>query len=171
MTGMMKITGMILIAACTTGIGISMAQELSEKVHKLETVIAALCTIADQLSYSLAPLDEIVGDLVKRGSFSQLFFLQSCQEFCISGLPFPTAWRKAVEENRDQLEEEDKGVLAGLADTLGQYDVGGQLTRIEHTKSLLQLRLNEAREKCTTHSKLYRTLGILAGAFFIIIFI
>ena len=64
----LKVCGMLLVVACTTSIGISMAQALSRRVRELEGCIALLTGMEGELSYSLAPPDEAVARLEERES-------------------------------------------------------------------------------------------------------
>lgn len=171
MYAIMKIAGMLLVIVCTTSIGIAMARALSRRVEELEAGIAVLGGLESELSYTLAPPDEAVGRLEQRDSLAGAAFLPACASYCRQGLAFPVAWRKAVEENHGELTPDDVLILTGLADTLGQCDLEGQLARVAHAKAQLQLQLDGARVRCCSHSKLYRTMGLLSGTFIVILFI
>ncbi|WP_418703926.1 stage III sporulation protein AB, partial [Anaerotruncus massiliensis (ex Liu et al. 2021)] len=83
----------------------------------------------------------------------------------------PQAWREAVEKQGGSLTREDAAIVEALADTLGQCDLDGQLSSLSHAKALLAMQLAAARERCESHGKLYRTMGLLAGAFVVVFFI
>lgn len=168
---LLKLSGMLLILICTTSIGIAMAGLLSKRVQQLECGICVLGALQSELSYSLAPPDEVVARLEQMESLAQAAFLPACASLCRQGVPFPNAWRQAVQEQRAELNEEDIHILAGLADSVGQSDLEGQLSRVSQAKEQLQIQLDGARARCATHSKLYRTMGLLAGAFIVIVFI
>ena len=160
----LKVCGMLLVVACTTSIGISMAQALSRRVRELEGCIALLTGMEGELSYSLAPPDEAVARLEERESAQEAPFLPACAALCRKGTPFPQAWREAVEK-------QGAAIVEALADTLGQCDLDGQLSSLSHAKALLAMQLAAARERCESHGKLYRTMGLLAGAFVVVFFI
>lgn len=143
--------------------GAFMAAGLSGKVALLEDCIRLLGYLSDRLKY-LAPsvLSLLEGACASR-QFEALAFPRRCRELTGEGLPFPIAWRKAVEENRSRLGDEEAGILAGLADVLGCADLESQLASIRYTRELLMIRLEHAREREKTYSKLYRTLGVLSG--------
>lgn len=167
----LKLAGMALIFVCTTSIGMAMARSLERRVRELMTGISVVLGLSSELSYSLAPPSEAVARLEERESLSEAAYLPACTQLCRQGLPFPQAWRRAVEENRGMLAPGDVAVLSGLSDTLGQCDISGQLARLEQAKKQLQLQLDGARERSMTHAKLYRTMGMLSGAFLVILFI
>lgn len=119
----LKVCGMLLVVACTTSIGISMAQALSRRVRELEGCIALLTGMEGELSYSLAPPDEAVARLEERESAQEAPFLPACAALCRKGTPFPQAWREAVEKQGGSLTREDAAIVEALADTLGQCDL------------------------------------------------
>ena len=176
----LKVCGMLLVVACTTSIGIAMAQALSRRVRELEGCIALLTGMEGELSYSLAPPDEAVARLEERESAQEapflacgkgVPFLPACAALCRKGTPFPQAWREAVAKQGGSLTREDAAIVEALADTLGQCDLDGQLSSLSHAKALLAMQLAAARERCESHGKLYRTMGLLAGAFVVVFFI
>lgn len=167
----LKVCGMLLVVACTTSIGISMAQALSRRVKELEGCIALVTGLEGELSYSLAPPDEAVARLEEREAAQEAPFLSACAALCRKGAPFPEAWRKAIGTQSGSLTQEDAAIVEALADTLGQCDLDGQLSSLTHAKSLLSMQLSAARERCESHGKLYRTMGLLAGAFVVVFFI
>ena len=166
----MKIGGMVLVIACTTSIGISFARALTERVRELERTLAALSSLVTELSYSLAPPAEAVAKLDERETESAAF-IPACASLCRRGKPFPQAWREAALMFHGALSQEDAEILAGLSDTLGQCGLEGELSSLEHTRTLLSMQLDTARARSATHGRLYRTLGLLTGAFVIIFFI
>lgn len=164
--------GFLLLVLCTTGVGIVLAGGLTERVKALELAEAVLDGLTAELSYSLAPLDEAVGRLVRRETLSKAAYLELCGRKCAEEeLPFPMAWRAAVTESPGALDKEDAEVLEALADTLGQSDLGEQLVAIDRSRALLKARLEEARTEAGNRGKLYRTMGMLTGVFLVILWI
>lgn len=168
----LKVCGMLLVVACTTSIGISMAQALSRRVRELEGCIALLTGMEGgaflQSGASRRGRRAAGG---ARESAQEAPFLPACAALCRKGTPFPQAWREAVEKQGGSLTREDAAIVEALADTLGQCDLDGQLSSLSHAKALLAMQLAAARERCESHGKLYRTMGLLAGAFVVVFFI
>ena len=167
----LKTMGMAAIMLCCTGVGFELAGRLRARVHALELAGAVLDGLAGEISYRLTPPAQAVEILCQRPAFSRAPYLACCAALGKKRVPFPDAWRQAIAEQSDGLEQEDAQILAALADTLGQADLDGQLASIAHTRSLLAVQLTQARERAKTHTGLYRTLGALTGAFFIILWI
>lgn len=168
---MLKTVGLLLVALCGVLSGTAMALGLKERVRALELSKTLLQAFAAELSYSLAPPDEIVARLSARETLAKAGYLARCGERCGGGTPFPQAWRDAVRAEPGALSREDVEVLASLSDTLGRCDLTEALGALNRAGEALELSLTEAREYARTHGKLYRTLGALAGVFFIILWI
>lgn len=164
-----KMSGTILVLLCTTLLGLTMAQALGGRVLALQKSISALDALEKDLAYSMAPPDEVVHRLAGMQSLSVAAYLASCAHLCKKGMPFPHAWRKAVQENRGALDLADAQVLEALADTLGQCDLNTQLSQLRQTGAQLAQRLEQARDEYNARAKLYRTMGVLTGMFIVIV--
>ncbi len=68
-----------------------------------------------------------------------------------------------MEENATALGEDTARAVSGLGGVLGASDLESQLSAIEYGISVLESRLEEARERAGARMKLYSTLGMLAG--------
>lgn len=167
----LKISGICLVLLCTTSIGIAAARALGRRVGELETGLAVLGALESELSYRMTPLDEAVERLETLDSLATAAYLPACASLCRQGIPFPRAWRRAVTEQHGELLPDDVSILAGLSDTLGQCDLAGQLAHVEQAKAQLFVCLEDARARFSSHGKLYRTMGLLSGAFIVIVFI
>lgn len=167
----LKLCGMALVFTGAVMTGIQAAKLLGSRVRQLELAIAVLGGMEGEFSFCLSPPDETVQRLLTRESFAQAQYLALCDTYCKEGAPFPSAWRCAAKDGAGALAAEDVQILASLADTLGQSDLNGQLTALSHTKSLLSIRLEHARERSATRGKLYRTMGMLTGLFLIILWV
>ncbi len=171
MMSVLKITGLALVALCTTGMGMEMAFSLSQRVRALELAQTVLESIAGELSYTLAPPEEIIKSLTARTTLCKAGYLTACQSFCRKGVPFPQAWNRAVREWKGALSARDREILTAVSETLGTCSEKEALTALEGAKRLLQEELKNAQEYAQVHGKLYRTLGMLSGVFLVILWI
>ena len=171
MATVMKWSGMALIVLCTTALGLSASQALERRVRELETALAALTGLEGELRYSLAPPDAAIARLEERESLAAAGYLPACSALCRRGTPFPEAWRRALERNQGALSPEDLLILSALSDTLGQCDLDGQLAQVAQAQRLLKLQLDSARQQSAARGKLYRTMGLLSGAFLVVLFL
>lgn len=165
-----RLTGLALIALCAAGVGMALAFALTERVKALELARAVLESFSGELSYSQAPPDEIVSRLAGRETLSNAEYLLVCRTLCET-IPFPAAWSRAVAENPGSLSAGDARILTALSDTLGRCDLEAALTALNRALEELEVSLCGAREYAATHGKLYRTLGMLSGAFLVILWI
>ncbi len=171
MAAIMKTSGMILIVVCTTSLGLSMAKTLWNRVQELEAAFSALTALEGELRYTLAPPDEAVMRLESRESLAKAAFLPACASFCRQGMPFPKAWLRAVSEATGDMHPDDLDILSSLSDVLGQCDIQSQLTQLAGARERLGVQLEQARAKAASHAKLYRTMGVLAGAFIVVVLV
>ena len=69
------------------------------------------------------------------------------------------------------LENYDKTVMISTLKNLGRSDVESQINIIQNTITILENQVNEANDIKITNSKLYKTIGLIAGLMLVIIFI
>ena len=69
---------------------------LSRRVGELEKSISYVTTLADELKYTLAPIDRIITRLAGRGEYAGLGFASGCARLCGQGLCFEQAFSKAL---------------------------------------------------------------------------
>ncbi len=137
---------------------------LSRRVGELEKSISYVIALADELKYTLAPIDRIVARLAGRGEYADLSFVGGCARRCSGGLRFEQAFEQALLDEKTALKQDDILTLLPLAQVLGAVDIEGQLSALALSRSLLDQRLEQAREERRTYSRLYSTLGLLSGA-------
>lgn len=160
---MIKILGLVLIVLCGTCTGFALSSNLSGRVRMLEDTIGMLRCILEELRYTLAPMNRLIGSVASMERYQKLNFLQSCHVLMRRGVPFPQAWRQSLSENAAPLTKEEAGILASLSQVLGAADAGAQEAAVSHTVLLLEDRLRTAREGRDSHSRMYRALGFLGG--------
>ncbi|MDD2955215.1 MAG: stage III sporulation protein AA [Oscillospiraceae bacterium] len=87
------------------------------------------------------------------------------------GVPFPQAWVQAVEkeEKRLALSPQDTGCLRQWGDFLGAADLESQLEQLRLARAVLERQREEAWERQNSLGRLYGTLGVLGGAFAVIL--
>ena len=82
-----------------------------------------------------------------------------------------SSWRNSIQEADISLNQEDKDVLKELGKVLGQTDADSQVSEIEVTENFLDMQIEKAEESRKKNQKIYKTLGILIGLFFVIVLI
>ena len=71
----------------------------------------------------------------------------------------------------EELTEYDKNVCISTLKNLGRSDIDGQINIIDNTISILENQIKEANEIKNNNSKVYKTVGTIAGIMIVIIFI
>jgi len=152
-------------------IGARFAGALTEKVSTLECVIRLYRYLHDRLKYMQPGVMPLIDAAVSSGEFEKLRFLRECRDNMKDSGDFSESWRKAVGNNAFSLGKEAVAVMASLSGVLGKTDLESQLAAIDYGASLLEKRLESAREYARRHQRLYRTLGVLAGALVVVLLI
>ena len=73
--------------------------------------------------------------------------------------------------NPGNIEDEDKKVLKGLGNLLGQTDIRGQVNQIELTNNFLDEQISKAITQKEKNEKLYRSLGMIIGIAIVIVLV
>lgn len=160
---MLKIFGAGLLVLCGALTGVALSSSLTQRVRVLEECMGMLRAVSEELRYTLAPMERVIGAVAARSGYSRLGFLRDCEALMARGMPFPHAWEKAVLDGAPHLDTEDARILACLGDVLGAGDISVQESAILNTTSMLAERLRMAREKRDSHARLYRALGFFGG--------
>jgi len=71
----------------------------------------------------------------------------------------------------DELTDYDKNVCISTLKNLGRSDIDGQINIIDNTIAILENQIREANEIKNSNSKVYKTVGTIAGLMIVIIFI
>lgn len=71
----------------------------------------------------------------------------------------------------DELTDYDKNVCISTLKNLGRSDVEGQINIIDNSISIIENQIKEANEIKNSNSKVYKTVGTIAGLMIVIIFI
>lgn len=140
-----------------------MAAGLSERVSSLERSLRLLCHLRDRLRFLRPSVRSLIQNAAAVEDFAPLGFLGRCRDEMERGVDFPSAWKEAV-RSADVRDREARDILESLGDILGGSDLDSQLASLELCRDRLELCLEAAREHAAKHKKLYRTLGVLAGA-------
>jgi stage III sporulation protein AB len=127
---------------------------------------------ASLIRYGRATVYEILDDLCSDSRFSELSFIYSAREGCKLGGAFRDRWEEAAAGLKETfLQEEDIELIRKIGRNLGGSDAEGQLSAIALEKEEQKTLLDAASSVWEKKSRLYRSLGFLAGAFIAIILI
>lgn len=167
-----KLLGAILVVAGCGSFGFMVAAMHRKEATTLRYLITALDFMACELQYSLTPLPELCRRTAEssNGTIKHLLFDLSTElESQVS--PDVEKCVLAVLEKRKDIPALTAKAFRLLGQSLGQFDLKGQLNGIEMVRSESKRILDEHTQNQDNRLRCYQTLGICAGAAMAILFI
>lgn len=170
---MIKLIGSILLMGGASLIGFSAAAHLQARVRCLSAFAGAVAQMKRELSFRLSPTPRLFGELARSAQPPARGFFA----LCAAGLEqlgdrtLPEIWRESLDKSGLPLEEDELQSLLELGETVGRYDGQGQLEALTLTGDRLERYLQRAAEEQARLSKVYRALGVSAGAFLLLVFL
>lgn len=140
-----------------------MASGLSTRTAAIESAVQLLQDLHDRLLHLRPTMGELIEAAARREAFAGLGYLTACRDRMRRGEPFPTAWKKSIQQFPGALPTEETAMLSMLSDVLGATDLDSQLTALDCTREQLAHRLLLAREQQQKNHKLYGILGVFTG--------
>jgi stage III sporulation protein AB len=166
-----KIMGMIAIFLVCSAVGLLKSSELSKRVRQLEALKGAINLISTEIRYFASPVDVIMNKLNALEEYKELRIFGLCENNLATMRDFAKAWAASIEQAKPQLalNKGDYEALLWFGTMLGATDIEGQTSNCERYSEMLSQRLIRAREDKAKRGKMYSSLGILTGVFFIVI--
>ena len=166
---MIKLFGIISIIISSSLIGIYSSEKLKNRVKGLNLINYMLEEISILIRYKAMTVYEIVETLKQNQIYNQLSFLNNFDNNM--QIPFITKWEKNIDEMPTALTASDLKLLKSFGASLGTSDIDGQLSTIEVFKENFSKLEKDSIAIYEKKSKLYRSLGVLVGAFVSIVII
>lgn len=167
-----KIVGAILIVACCSWFGFSLSQNHKFEEQSMRQLMSALDFMGCELQYRMTPLPELCRETAStcKGVIQQVFLALSRElEEQIS--PNATLCMKAVVQENRQIPRLTRGVLVTFGESLGCFDLSGQLNGLEAARQACRSALETLSQNRDVRLRSYQTLGICAGAALVVLFI
>lgn len=159
-----------LIFIAGIAIGKLISKKYVDRVNELKDMRNALNIFKSKIKFTYEPIGEVFEEISNnlKNNIGEIFKVaKNNMEKQVAGI----AWEEAVEESKNNLEEEDKQVIKMLSKLLGQTDIEGQISQIDVTEQFLQKQIEKAEEERNKNEKLYRKLiPTIALAIIIILF-
>ena len=161
---MMRWAGAVLIVAASAAIGFLMGAEQRRELRELRQLSRGLNYMSCELRYSLPPLTELCIGAAREctGQMKTLFEAFSmelsrqvlpdaaaCMGSVLAEIPFPPLTAQSLQR---------------LGESLGHFDLEGQLQGIEEVRTLVKGQLEDMERHHDTRIRNYQTLSICAGA-------
>ena len=160
-----KLIGATLILASCGGYGIMMALMHKREVAALRQLLRALDVMICELEYRLTPLPTLCrnGAEQVKGSVGNCLNALAC---ALEGQVSPDVGVCMTEalKNTPALPKYAAAQLQVLGQTLGRFDLSGQLTNLGHCKQACLGQLAVLEHHQSQRIRSYQTLGFCAGA-------
>lgn len=165
-----KYIGLVLVFCITMWLGNLISKKYTFRLKELKDIKNALNIIENKIKFTYEPLPEIFIQTSKMVSknISEIF-VQAYNNMKKENAQ--DAWEKSIEIATTNLSKEDIENIKGFGKMLGQTDKEGQISRIELTKTFIDMQIEKAKIEEEKNSKLYKTLGAVLGLALVIILI
>ena len=171
-----QVLGAGAVMAGTTAIGRAQAARFRDRPRDLRRLAGILRALGPDISYARRPLPEALaraGRLTGGGSALAALFADAAKRLEAPGTTAADAFVAAAQKElgRTALTAEDREVLSAFWQTVGSMGAEEQRGQLEATLELLAVREREAAAERVRYEKLWQTMGALAGALIVILFI
>ena len=167
-----KLLGAMLIVLACGGFGFSLAAAHRREESALAQLIRGLDFMACELQYRLTPLPELCRQTSEEltGPVGQVFAALAEQ---LQSQSQPEAGKCMAEALAAQTELPDqaKRILGELGQTLGRFDLPGQLQGLDGARQSCRGCLEALSRNRESRLRSYQTLGLCAGAALAILFL
>lgn len=160
----------LLVFFISLYIGNLISKRYTLRLKELKEIKNALNILESKIKFTYEPLPDIFIQTSKMlsNNVSQIF-RQASNNMKIENAE--EAWEQSLKTVVTNLDLEDIESLKNLGKMLGKTDKEGQISRIELTKTFIEMQIEKAKIEEQKNSKLYKTLGAVVGLAFVIILI
>lgn len=170
---MLKLFGAVLVLLAGTMLGFAKASVYARRPKQIRGLIHALQRLETEMNYGFTLLPEallrIAGQLEPQ--LAVLFRTAAEPLLAGDGATAGESWRNAVNAcwKQTALSSNEREILSQMSFTLGISDRDDQIKHLRLAVSLLQAEEQSAWDDQRRYEKMWRSLGVLAGAFVVIL--
>lgn len=167
-----RIIGAILIIAGCSSVGFMMAYSYRREIMILSEFSDFLNFLECELQYRTPPISYVLKHFSdnRKGTLSS-FFQQLSKELESQIRPSVESCITAALSKASDLPKQTQYYIKKLSQTLGRFDIEGQVLEIQALQNEVTQKLNQLRVDQNSQTKNYKTIGICAGAALAILFI
>ena len=164
--------GAILIVAGCGGCGFSLAARYRQQERTLSNLIRALERMECELQYRLTPLPDLCRMASEDTSgLLRKIFLSFARELEQRAMPDASSCMRSAIAQFSISSSKLRLILSELGQSLGRFDLPGQLKGLEAVRRKCLLELDALDRNRSERLRCYQTLGLCAGAALAILFI
>ncbi|MGI5970301.1 MAG: stage III sporulation protein AB [Oscillospiraceae bacterium] len=171
---MFRILGIIMIAGGAAMAGLAAVNTLTLRARLLRQLLNALRYMKSEISFTLAPLPNLISRLSENTQAPIRDFFVECENRLedIGRMPFSDIWNAALTVTLGRLlREEEMETMRTLGSTLGRYGCEQQSESLETCIRRAARFLESAEEEKERLGHLYGAMGLLSGAAAVVILI
>lgn len=170
---MLKLIGSVLLVLAFTLAGFQYAKRFRERPEQIRQLRTAITFLETEIGYGVRTLPEALAQVSQHAPAPISDLLQRCGESLLEldGRSTYECLQIAVRQRWKwtQMQSGEKEIFLDICKNLGQSDRATQLQHLTLAKQNLEHLEQRAQEDQQQYEKMYRTLGILAGALLIIL--
>lgn len=162
---MLRWIGACLVILGCGGFGVMIAASFRKELTSLKKLIAALDFMECELQYRMSALPDLCRQTAANcdGVLRQIFSSLAAElEDQIS--PNVQQCMKSVLSKTKDVPTQTAEALLQLGNSLGRFDLQGQLKELESARQECRVKLNKLSGNADVRIRSYQTLGICAGA-------
>lgn len=167
--------GAVLILGACTSLGLSARGRLRRSIAGLSAMLDAVAFLRAEIEGPHTPLPDLIDALAHSHNADQqrLFGEMKKRMEQSPGMSLGYHWSSTVRDLSEELlfGAEAAAVLRDASAFLGRYDASQQLQCLSYTAARLESCRQEACEAYRRHGNVYRTCGIAAGIFVVLVLI
>lgn len=160
----LRLMGAALLLAGCAGMGLSLARWHRQELQQLRLVRSAMQEMAWELKYRVTPLPQLcrVGGYAAKGEVRQVL-MQLAARLEAADTSQVSHCMNAIASNSG-LCPRARRCLCRLGESLGRYDLEGQLQGLEGVQADCRQELEELKEGGAERLRTYQTLAVCTGA-------
>lgn len=166
--------GAVLVITAATIAGWVQARQYASRPNQIRKLILALRRLQTEIMYGFTPLPEALQRIGEQsGEPIKAIFAGAAENMSPpQNLPAQDSLQSAIESawKSTAMKGAEKDVLRQLSYTLGTSDRKDQLGHIATAVRQLESEEAAAREEQNRYEKMFKSLGLLCGAFIVILF-
>ncbi len=157
-----KIMGLLFLAAAGTGCGIYAALQLKNRAALLESYLVFLKEVEIKVRFGQCSIEEILSSNYENEVLNVI--LSDCRKHLHTTPHFSSAWLETLSkvQHKGKLFQQEFVLFKAFAD-FGTSDVEGELSRLEMYHQKVAQQYEALLKAYADKGKLYRTLGIFGG--------
>lgn len=172
---MLKALGALLIIGACTTLGLAAHAKLRRQIASLSAILNAITFLRAEIEGPRTPLPELIDTLAhSKNPDTRLLFREMRRRMeQMPGMSLGYHWSSTVRDLADDLclSDEATAILRDASSFLGRYDAGQQLQCLNYTAERLEGYRQRACQEYQKHGNIYRTCGIAAGIFLVLMLI